>query len=433
MHRRQFLGLVGGIGLVATAGCSSVRDGDDSSPSLDPDEVAALVSEPPPRLTRPAPVQPAAAAVESALDRGDSFLEAVPDPLPRETVPGDELRGKLGERRERARLAREEVEAAPDEFRALWETGRFRRRARTVGAAYEAVDTDIRGEIEDERTEVERAVGTELAQVPYTGEGLERTLLLATRLEESLTGVQRALARSYERTEGEPEPLRTGRLAGDAEFGRAVTDAVSHLAERHGRMVQEPGEFTQAFDAALARAEGRLLESRVVESPEELVESATDRRGVFYLVDSVLVGPQDLRDFQDRVQRRQLATSLDTALELETRSRALDSILSRLDEGGFPPPETVDRVREEREAALAAVAEVDIDPATRSLAADRYVRTVQRAHRIDENLLERVERGREENRNVDPSLCYAGYARLRARLVALPDAVDAFQGWFDRD
>ncbi|WP_340100144.1 hypothetical protein [Salinibaculum salinum] len=430
MKRRQLLGLVGGTALGAAAGCSSLFDGDDADPRLDPDEVAAIVSESPPDIARPAPIQPAAGVVESGLNRGDELLARLPDSLSSEAIPDEDVRRELTQLRERARQKRTEVEAAPTDFHALREVARFRQRARNAGTTYEALDSDRRESIESERTDVERALGTQLAQVQYAGEDCDRTLLLAARLEDSLTAAQRALARSYDHDDGGAPGL--GQLAADAEYARAITDTAAHLSERHSATVQTPTEFTQTFDAVLARARADLAEYvRAKESPEELADAAADRSDVARLVDIAQVSPERLQQLNEHAQRRQLALALDSALDMAMEGRALEAILSRLNDDDFPPPETADRVREERDAALTAAENIDIDPAEQSLGADIYVRTVQWAHLIDESLLESVSRAREEDRDVNPSLYYAQYANLHARLDSLPAAIDAFQRWFD--
>lgn len=431
MERRTFLSLAGSTGLVAVAGCSGVLNGDDSPPRIEADAMAEVVSDPPPDPVRPTPVQPSAAAVESSLDRGDTLLARVPESPSPEEVPDEDVRRRIVTTRERALGDRADAENAPGRFHALWETARFRQRARTAATIYEAVGSDLREDIEDERTAVERALRTQHGRLEYTGADRDRTLLLAARLEDRLTAGRRALAGGYGRSG--PEPIQLGRLAGDAEYARAITDAVAHLSDRHAADVDDPADFTQTFDAALGHATEALADYvHPADQIAEQIDSAGDRPSVSHLVNTTLVTPRRFQGFTRHATRRHLAFGLDEALGLARDGRATEAALKRVENGEFPPPETVDRVREERSEALAAVEAVDVDPSEPSLPADVYARTVQLARHADENVRERVASARDEGRDVTPALPYAQYAALRARLESLPDAVAAFQGWFGR-
>ena len=427
--RRDVLAAVGvalGGGL---AGCNRLREGDDTRPRFDPSEMEAILTADPPEVERPAPVQPPGSAIDAGLERVDELLGAVPSSISVEQVPNGVVREEIEDRRERGEAERVAVETAPDRFRGTLQLRDARGASREAAVTYAAVGEDLAADVESERGRLRMRVGEELAGVEYVGDDVFRTLLLAARQEELLLGTQRRLRRGLR--PAEPDVLEVGDLAGDVEYTDATIDAVHALAERHAETVGAGSDFRIAFETALERSTMTLDLADVPSTdttPEDLVGAAADRMSVEHVVAHALravnrhsesIGPLFEAD--------RLAAGLDEAYLLERDLRAFEAVLQRVDDGEFPELEAAEQVRAEREAAIEAADQVVGSIPDRSPGADVLARTVDQFGWIEQRIDYRLE----QDRSSTLSMEYAQYAHLRARLEALPEAIDAVRGRLD--
>lgn len=434
MNRRQFIAAAGTAGLAAVAGCLGVSGDEDSAPRLDPAEMATVLSEESQLdMHRPVPVQPTASFIQTGLERGDGFLDRVPEPIPAERVSERAVRDRIADHRERALERRNSADAESEPFHAIEPLTHYQRWARRTETAFQATQEDILADVESEREETQQAVGTALANVAYEGDDRSRTLLMTFRVERMLTAGQGRLRRN-ERLEGH-EPLVVGRLASDAEYARTTTDAATHLLARYSDELTEPTSFTPVFDRTVMRSRNavrnRVGASHVGRDPEDVVSATADRDDLSQLLSlaqrAVADGFEQIRDYENR---RHLALAADSALGTERDVRALEVTVERMETEAFPEPTSAEPIRAEREAAIDAARKLDIDLTTPSLSADFVVRTLEQLVRVDDQLQRRIDDARERELEMDPGFPYREYAHLRAQIEALPDAIRAFEDLF---
>ncbi|AUX08665.1 hypothetical protein AArcSl_1027 [Halalkaliarchaeum desulfuricum] len=427
--RRSLLAAIGTAATVGLAGCSAFES-DESLPAFEPEAMVDVLSTPAPEYRRPAPVQPSAAAIDAGLERGDGFLDSIPDEVTAETVPDEDLHEHIDVQSERARTQREDVEEAPDRFRALEEVRQYRRYARRAAATYEAAAAGpgewdrLRESLEAERNDARSRAKRRLAAVEYVGDHPDRTLLLTVRLEEMLT----AALRLGRRRPGERAPVHTlADLARRTERLRTSVDAAEELRTRHVERSDEATDFTTWFDIALERSLRPPDLVRVHDedaTPADVVGGQADRPEVRHAIALALGIPGDFDDVDRHANRGTLALGLEGVLELERDARAFETVTGRIEDREFPRPESIDRVREEREATIEAAHQAanqaEIDPSEPSLGADVFVRTCGWIDSTDQSIRRDIDR----DQSSDLGFQYAQYANARARIEALPSAIE---------
>lgn len=423
--RRAVLAGFGATIAGSLAGCTVFSDEDDSPPLIAPTSIGRVLSESAPDVERPAPVQPSATAIEAGLDRCDELLASVPASVSPDEVPNGVVREDIETTRERALERRESVSTAPDRFRALTTLRNARRSAREAATAFEAVEDDLVDDVETERNTLHTTVGTRVTQIEYEGEDIERTLLLAVRLEDALTSARRRVQRGLRTTD--PGVLDVGDLAGDVEFAAATLDAVDALVDQHVERTEDSIAFGDAFERALDTSVRSLSRADVPDqetTPEQLVGDRAARRDVNALITEALrsvTGQRD--DIVTEFEEGRLASGLDRAFVLERDLRALDAVVERVVDGEFPELDGPERLRSERDAAIAAIESVPVSTSEQSLAGDVFARTLERLHWIDDEVQRHVDR----DRDVDLTWEYAQYAHVRARLEAVPDVAETLR------
>ncbi|ELY82254.1 hypothetical protein [Natrinema pallidum] len=439
-HRRQFLAGLAAIGGVTVAGCNGLPWSDDTGPTFTAADAATVVTDPAPPIEWPVPVVPAASAVGEGLERVDTLLAGVPDPLDAETVPNGVVREAIRDGRASTREHRAEAAAATedsatgnDRYHGLHATRDARESARSATATFAAIDDDRLVEtVRDERREVRSIARDQLESVAYRGseDRLLRSALLYARLESDLERVTTRLGDRHWDIGPDSTVVDIGTGAGTVEFGAATTAVWDHLDERHRDRLAEPADVTAVFDAAL-------------EASAERVDAAAlpDRRDARDWLDDV---DADLDDHLEQVLWRainpvssakyglrtaidseQLGRGLHEAVRFEQRYRALEHVRDGLEAGTIAVPETVDEIRTVRTAAVDAAASARESLTDPSLGTSVLAETLRSLEWTDD----RVRQAADNDAETVVSLIdeYGEYTRLRAQFEVLPDAVAAFR------
>lgn len=428
--RRGVLSGLGTVALASVAGCNVLNRGqDDSPPRLEPDAVETILDMSAPDVRRPAPVQPSSEAIEAGLTRSSELLAAVPESISSDEIPNGVVRQGVESAHKDALDAREEVEVAPDRLRALEAVRTAREHAREAAVGFESVREDLAADVEAERNETRTAIGTRLAQVEYAGEDRERTLLVAFRSEEFLTNARRRITHGP-RT-ADPSALDVADVAGDVEYASATIDLVEELTDRHADAATDPVDFTTSAAGALQASMAAIGRAGVPDSDtsvEDVFGEEPDRRDLQYLAANAISAVGQWREaLSTELDEARFASGLERAIRLERDAKALDTVIDRIDGGDVPEPESAEPVRDEREAALAAVDDVPISPSEPSLAGDVLAQLLQRLTFVDAEL----DRYLDRDTDVALSREYASYVHLRARIEALPDTIEAVRGRLD--
>ncbi|GAB3663482.1 hypothetical protein [Halopiger thermotolerans] len=452
LRRRRFLAGLAAGGSVAVAGCSdaALPWEDDAAPSFTAADAETLLADATaPTIEWPAPVRPTRGALEDELERIDALLESVPASLTDDDVPNGVVRNEIADDRDEAREIRDRAGAgsgdsdrAANRYRRLRETRGARDAARAAATALTAIDADrarLVADLEAEREAARSTVRDLRAAADYRGgatdAGRLRAALYWYRREDDLGGAGHVL----ERWSVDPAAsvVDVGDAAGDLEFATATANVWEHFDARYAAAVDAAGKpvaLESPFETALERS---------IERADETGFPSQDSEEWYEAVGLDDLESQQLRLFVWDVGRRvedaregmttaredgDLATGLARALEFEQTYRAFETVRDRLREGTIATPETIDEIRAERTAALeaAAAAREELPPDEPSLAAYRLSETLQELTWADEA----VRRAADNDSEVVVSLGdeYGDYARVRAALEALPDAVTAFRG-----
>lgn len=447
-RRRRFLASLAAGSSVAIAGCSNtdLPWEDDASPSFTAADAETLLADATePSIEWPAPVEPAAHVLEDELERIDSLLEPVPSSLTADGVPNGVVREQIAGKRNEASAIRDGATAANGDpnrdtnwYRQLRKTRRGRAAARAAATTLTAIDGDraqLVGELEDEHKAVRSTLRDRQAAADYRGSdtdaGRRRAALYWHRREDDLGRADSTLE------QWAVDPAATvidiGTAAGDLEFAAATARVWDHFDDRYAAAVDDVVDLESAFEAALERSIDRADETGV---PTQEGEEWYEAVGLGDLENQLL------RSFAWDVGRRvddaregmmtaheggDLATGLAYALEFEQTYRAFETVRDRLEDGAITTPETIDEMRAERTAALeaAAAAREELPPDEPSPGAYRLAETLRSLSWVDEA----VRRAADNDPEVVVSLGdeFGDYARIRAALEALPDAVTAFR------
>lgn len=445
--RRQFLAGIATAAGATVAGCSELDrpwNGDEASPSFTAGDAGTILAnaDPTPTVERPVPVRPERRALEDAIDRVDSLLESVPESLDSEDVPNGVVRESIADNRDEAVAVRGEVSGATgtEQYRALRRGRAAREAARNAATALIAIDpeTDTESLVDDLSNEydaVRSAVWNRRKSREYRGEdaddGRLRAALYHYRRESDFRRVRGAL---------EHWSLRANRIvldiaeaAGKLEFAAATADVWDHFDDRYEADVDEAVDLEADFADALERSIDRADE---VDFPEQDDDDWYDAVGLAEFDEQpfryiVWNAGRPVHDARERMKSAsvdgELATGLTHALAFEQAFRAFEVFRDRIQDGSIAPPETVDEIRAERAAAVdAATAAREEVPVTEpSPGAYRLAETLQWLEWTDDV----VRRAADNDPEVVVSLLreYGDYARIRAELKVLPDAVDAFR------
>lgn len=424
--RRGLLGTVGSGLLGATAGCLDLEFlGSDESPRrFDADELEPILSQDVPDVVRPAPVQPSEAAVEDALDRFDTLLTTVPDPLSADDVPNEAVRREINRGQEIALRRREELAESTDRFRTLHRSIRTREYAGEAATAFEAVEGDrSRANVEAAREVVQTRLEQRRGAVDHVGDEPQRTLLLEYRLEYELSLAERRLdERTVEDTTG---ALAVGELGGVVERARAAASFAAELDRRHEERLENEGSFADSFETALDRCLDSIDTADIPDESTDLVDAdVSETIGEKVAFEGAIPFVNAAEWTTEAASNGETATALQNALAFERNRRAYETIRDRIEDGAHRSLETVDDVRSVRESALEAAVDVPFSPEEPSLAGDFLARGYERLRRIDARIQQTIDDDWESSLSSE----YADYVVIGAQVEALPEAVAVLEG-----
>ncbi|WP_254768002.1 hypothetical protein [Salinilacihabitans rarus] len=439
-RRRAFLaGLAASAG-VALAGCSEVRPSEtDSTTFTAADAEAVLADAPsPPAVKWPVPVRPERGAREAAIERVDELLADVPESLGPDDVPNGVVRESIAEHRDDAvRTRGEAADATGDDlYHALRDLREARESARASSTTLRAIDEEMEALVDDlatERETVRSAIEDRRGGIEYRGDdaddGRLRAALYYQQLESDL---DRATA-SLDRRRVDANVIEVGETAGDVEFATATADVWDHFEERYEAGLDDATTFEPIFEAALDRSIDRAA---AVDFPEQDGEEWYDAVGVGDLDDDRLEftlwrfggSVVDARDGTETARADgDLGTGLYRALEFERTYRAFERLRDRMAEGTVAAPSDVAEIRDERERAIeaAAAAREELPVSEPSPGSYALSETLRSFEWIDGTVRRAADHDPEVVVSIDKE--YGRYARLRAELEVLPEAVAAFR------
>lgn len=369
--RRGFLALAG---CAAASGCNALPDalgedddGDDPV-TVDGDALREAVSGEVPTAPETVPVEIERAYLDETESRARDLLSSVPAPLGREDVPNGAMRAELSDDYEDATDALNAATDAETRFERMASLRSARQHARSVAAAWAAIDEGLTREaVREDAAPVRDALDDFRGRWRYVGEDPVRAVVVHATLESLVESAARrarrvadpsASRRPYETRE---TPISVGGVAADLERARAALDDAVHLYDRFTASLDDPRRLGSAFEAA-----GESLAETVEERRDDLPDG--DRHEPSSLVDRDVgdtpVGSAlgELYGYVDRAYRLEdarssgrRASAVLAAHEVLVRVRAFESLRRRIEDGEDVSVESVDDVRRLREDAVEAV------------------------------------------------------------------------------
>ncbi|WP_265111595.1 hypothetical protein [Halosolutus halophilus] len=440
--RRRFLAGFATAAGIAVAGCNDFPwEAETSSTTFARSEVEAILADPAravPDVDRPAPVEPAATALETERSRVDELLADVPDSLGPGDVPNGVVRESIADRRDSATEFRTEAAGASkaDRYNALRTLRDAREAARASATTLAAIETEsetLIADLSDERAAVRSTLADRRERIEYRGEdgddGRLRAALFFAELEGDLARASHGVRRwDVDET---ATVIDVGADAGEVEFATATTAIWDHCTDRYaaetGDRVDLEPVFAGALEMSSDRAEGADLPDR---SGDDLladlvageVETGFDQTVLWEAVRPVY----DARDgLRDAVEDDRSGPGLADALRFEQEYRAFELIRDRFEAGDLSTPDSIETVSSERTAAISAAESASEELTRPSLGVDRLAKTVQSLGWTDDKI--RRQTDGDPDVVVTLSSEYGEYVCLRARFEVLPEAVDAFR------
>ncbi|WP_137288899.1 hypothetical protein [Natronorubrum halophilum] len=424
LERRALLGAIGTTAIGATAGCLDFAflESDEPRRRFDADELEPILTMDLPDVVRPAPVQPSQTAVEDAVDRLETLIDAVPDPLEADDVPNGAVRNDIGRTREIARDRRDALEESPDRFRALRRSVAARRYAGEAAVAIEAArDERSLEDVESERDDVRTRIENRRTAFDHVGDDVQRTLLLEHRLESELDIAEWRLdTRPRDDASGAPA---IGSIGGVVEQARAAISFGEELERRHEERLEDERSFADQFETALERCLESIDAADLPDEPDEpadLVEAdVSDTIGETVALEGAISFVNAAEWTIEAASNGETATALRNACAFERDRRAFETIRDRIEDGAHRSLESIEDVRDVRESALESAADVPFEPETPSLGGDFLAYGYERLGRIDARIREVID----DDWHTGLSTEYEDYVVIGAQLEALPEAV----------
>lgn len=433
--RRRVLASVAAVAGVSLAGCNGLPWEEETATAVPASEAESILETDTPAFAYPAPVEPAAGALEDGVDRVDDLLDAVPEPLEAEDVPNGEVRQSIVTARDDALERRDDASAATgaDRYHGLRETRSARDAAREAAATFRAIDDEaLVDDLTEERGAVLESLETRIDELAYRGadtdDGRLRAALVAFDRESDLEHAERGLSRWT--LDDTSTVLDVGDAAGDLEFALA-TDAVwDHLEERYEDDLTDPVDLesvlAEAVAASLEHAESAALPDR---NRDDWLEETTeadleDHPTLEHLLYDAIVPAYRARDrLEDAAEEGQYGIGVHSAVQFEREWRAFELVRDRLEAGDLAPPDSAAAVRAEREAAIdaaeAAIETIDGPSPGAAVLAD----TIQELDWIDDSIERLLERRPDGSLSLSDE--YGDYVVCRAQFEALPNAIAA--------
>lgn len=361
--RRRLLALGAAAGSAALAGCSAFDGltGDDSV-ELDGDALRDLSESDTPDPPRTLPVDIASGHLDDSEARARDLLAAVPDEFTRQQIPNGVMRERLGHARESANEYLARTAEADSPYERLSDLQYARGEARYVASAWAAIDDGLtRDDVRQQADEIRPALDAFRDRWEYVGTDPTRAVVVHAALEDEIRHAVSTLEDPTRRLDS-GTALGVGELAERLERARASVGDAAHLFDRYTAGSGDQQSLRETFDSAVAtlvaevRARrrdrfGEEFDPNESVEPSSLVDGDVEGTAVgdalHALVDRVAY-PR----FADDSSVDTLASDLLVAHRQLTSHRALDSLVSRLDEGERFPVESVADVRQYRADAI---------------------------------------------------------------------------------
>lgn len=376
--RRRLLTLGAAVGSTALAGCSGLADlTDDDTTELDGTALRQISESDAPDPPRTLPVDIAPAHLDDSEERARDLLADAPERFTRERLPNGVMRERLGRARESATERLASAAAADSPYERLSDLQYARGEAQYVASAWAAIDDGLtHDDVLQRADEIRDDLGAFRDRWAYVGTDPTRAVVVYAVLEDEVRHAVNTLDTPTRRFDSETV-LGVGELAERLEGARASVADAAHLFDQYTAGSGDQPSLRETFDSALTTLVAEVRARRRDRfgadfDPNEPVEpsSLVDRD-----VDGTVAG-DTLDALVDRVAYPHFAddSSVDTfaadllAAHRQLAShRALDSLVSRLDEGEQFSLESAADVRELRRKAVEAVtAALDTDnPLTR--------------------------------------------------------------------
>lgn len=436
VRRRQFLAGLTGVTGITIAGCSVLPWTDDETSGTFPaSEVNTLLTKSVPAADWPVPVQPDSSVVTDALERVDELLTSIPDPLTADEVPNGVVRKSIIDARNEAVEIRTEAADAtgPALYHALRNSRDARASAREAMTTFTAIGDDtLVSDLEASHADLDPQLRNQREAIVYRGDetddGLLRSALYYSQLESDLDRAVQSLQQwSLDET---ATVIDTGEAASELESAAATASVWEHCAGQYETSLEDPIDLEPILLDALERS---LDHADAVQFPAQ-DDDWLDEIGVGHLEDPSLqqivwLAGNDVSDNRDEIEAAvtdvDLGTGLYHALQFERAFRAFEIVRDRTADGSVSLPDTIDEIRTEREAAIAAAETAHDEITTPSPGALVLAETVQQLAWTDESV--RFVADTDPENHVSLHSEYGDYVRLRASLEVLPDAVDAFR------
>ncbi|NGM70888.1 transposase [Natronolimnobius sp. AArcel1] len=445
--RRQLLAGLAAATSTAVAGCQSLPGfGDESTPTYTPAEADTVLESDGPTLEWPVPVEPDADALEDALERTDTLIDEIPEPLEESHIPNGVIRETIDENRLEAMAGRDEAAdtVGADRYHALRDAREQHKVAREAATAWLAIDADrddLLTELRDEYDAVQSALADRRAEPEYRGEdtdaGRLRATLYAFQRDGDLQHAERTLNR-WDVHEAD-DVLEIGESAGDLELGTTTTRIWAHFDERYASGIADgdgdhylEAVFEDTLEQSIERANEADFPSQDGESEAWYEAVGLDGFDGTRSLESVIwqAGSsihQAHESMEDTLEAETFGLGLQRALEFEQSLRGFERVRDRIADGDVEAPDDSDEIRAQRAAALeAAQTARDAVPLDEpSLGAYRLAETLQELSWTDDAVARAASRDPEMNVTLTDE--YGEYAKYQAELEVLPEAVEAFR------
>lgn len=265
LSRRRVLGLAGSTVLgVGLAGCSALPLGDnpEEATAIPVADLQAVTEAPRPVIPRTLPVYIESSYLAEQTGRVREHLASVPTPLDETDVPNGAIRRELTHVRERAETLLDRAESAPTSFEAMETLRRARGNARTLTAAWAAIDEGLTREgVAGMVTEIEDARTNLLGRWRYVGEDPIRATVLHATIERYVASARRlATNPEFPRSRRPTNPLTIGEYAGHLERSLATLEDAAYCYDRYSSSLDDSIDLLVVLEgsaASLVEAVGR--------------------------------------------------------------------------------------------------------------------------------------------------------------------------------
>jgi len=424
--RRELLSGAAAAALGALAGCVT-QFVDESPPTIDGSDLRAATRGDPPAVPDILPVDIEASFVETLRADARSKLDGTPAPFDEAEIPNGVIRGRLNDAYDDALRSIRDASGAPTSYERLAHAARSRTSAHEVEAAWDGISdeltaADLRASIPD----VNRAVDGLASTHAYVGDGPVRAAVVHANLERRIGGARRWLSVSDREFAAATNALYLAEIAADIERARVDVAVASYLFDRFRGSLDAATDHHDRLTDARAALETRIHD-RADPVPEERVDDATslvDRdvgttAGVRALEELAWEARSRIEQVRRAEDAADPASDVVGAASVLTHLGAFGRLRNRIEGGDDVAVDTAADVGELRSAAITAVEAAGSVERGQVLADAIRPRFAREVERVDG----RLDDGRSEVRVASAARDAAGYVRIAALCLSLPEAV----------